>query len=53
MNTDALFTGLPVTVPDVLIPNTETDLKKWAVIACDQYTQDREYWEKAAAFVGG
>jgi hypothetical protein len=28
------------------------DLEKWAVIACDQFTQDRAYWEKAAAYVG-
>ena len=25
---------------------------KWATVACDQYTSEREYWEAAEAFVG-
>ena len=36
---------------DILLPKN-ADLEKWAVIACDQHTSDREYWnrvkEKAA-----
>lgn len=32
-------------VPDILIPQNGTDLKKWAVIACDQYTSEPEYWK--------
>ena len=32
-------------VPDILLPQQGTDLKKWAVIACDQYTSEPEYWE--------
>ena len=39
-------------VPDVLLPKPGTDLHKWAVIACDQYTSEPEYWEKVAAIVG-
>ncbi len=39
-------------VPDILLPKAGTDLAKWAVIACDQYTSEPEYWNKAAAFVG-
>ncbi len=31
-------------VPDILVPQNGTDLKKWAVIACDQYTSEPEYW---------
>lgn len=34
-------------VPDILIPQQGSDLKKWAVIACDQYTSEPEYWKKA------
>jgi len=26
-------------------------MRKWPVIACDQFTQDRDYWEKAKAAV--
>lgn len=39
-------------VPEVLLPAPGQDLHKWAVIACDQYTSEPEYWEKVAAIVG-
>ena len=39
-------------VPDILIPQKGTDLKKWAVIACDQYTSEPEYWENCEKEVG-
>lgn len=39
-------------VPEVLLPKAGQDLHKWAVIACDQYTSEPEYWEKVAAIVG-
>ena len=41
-----------VAVPDVLLPKTGTDLTKWAVVACDQYTSEPEYWQKVDALVG-
>jgi uncharacterized protein (DUF1015 family) len=38
---------------DILLPDfTKTDAKKWSVIACDQFTGDPSYWEKAEAMVG-
>ncbi len=37
-------------VPHILLPNN--DLEKWAVIACDQHTQDIEYWKRVEEFVG-
>jgi hypothetical protein len=37
---------------DILLPAAGTDMQKWAVIACDQYTQDRAYWERVRAFAG-
>ncbi|MDR3284676.1 MAG: DUF1015 domain-containing protein [Treponema sp.] len=45
MNTIARF-GLKA--PEILLPRAGIDLEAWAVIACDQYTQDRAYWEQAA-----
>ena len=36
---------------DFLIPNN-IDMNKWAVIACDQYTSDRGYWEEVNNKVG-
>jgi hypothetical protein len=37
---------LGAAVPGVLLPRSGTDLEKWAVVACDQFTQDREFWER-------
>lgn len=31
---------------DVLIPNKNTDMSKWSVVACDQYTSEPEYWRE-------
>ena len=38
-------------VPEILLP-AKIDLSTWSVIACDQYTQDLNYWKKAEAVVG-
>lgn len=40
-----------VAVPEILLPK-HIDLRRWAVIACDQYTQDRSYWQNAAQVAG-
>ncbi len=37
---------------DILLPNEEIDMERWAVVACDQYTSQREYWEEADRIVG-
>ena len=37
-------------VPRVLLP--QKGFRKWAVIACDQFTSDRGYWERVAREVG-
>ncbi len=36
---------------DILIPK-DIDNTNWSVVACDQYTSQPEYWEKAAEIVG-
>ena len=36
---------------DILIPKN-TDMKKWSVIACDQYTSEPEYWNKLYELIG-
>ena len=41
-----------LTIPKILLPNEKINLEKWAVIACDQFTQDRDYWKKVEDFVG-
>ena len=37
---------------DILLPK-DTDMEKWAVVACDQYTSEPQYWEKTDSIVGG
>ncbi len=39
-------------IPEVLLPREDVDLHKWAVIACDQFTSEPEYWERVSAQVG-
>lgn len=39
-------------VPEILLPKEGTDLSKWAVIACDQFTSQKEYWEETENIVG-
>lgn len=34
-----------------MLPNLD-DLSKWAVIACDQFTSEPDYWEKVKEFAG-
>ena len=45
MNTTAFHNA------DILIPHN-ADMKKWAVIACDQYTSEPEYWDEVYKTVG-
>jgi hypothetical protein len=44
--------SLGLAVPEILLPRRGLDLLKWAAVACDQFTQDRDYWEKAGKIVG-
>ena len=43
--------NLGVGIPDILVPKQGIDLKKWAVVACDQYTSEPGYWERVENFV--
>lgn len=35
------------------LPRQDGDWSRWPVVACDQYTAQKEKWEEADAFVGG
>lgn len=39
-------------IPEIMLPREGTDYGKWAVVACDQYTSEPEYWEDAERIVG-
>lgn len=48
----SIFNNIAVAAPEILLPEKGTDLTKWAVIACDQYTSQPDYWEKVEENVG-
>ena len=35
------------------LPRQGEDMEKWAMVACDQYTAQKDKWEQADAAVGG
>ena len=39
-------------IPQIMLPKEGTDYSKWAVVACDQYTSEPEYWEEVEKIVG-
>jgi len=44
--------SLGLGIPEILLPKKGTDLTKWAVIACDQFTSEPVYWKKVSTLVG-
>ncbi|MDR0383319.1 MAG: DUF1015 domain-containing protein [Spirochaetaceae bacterium] len=42
-----------VKIAHIILPAKDVDLEKWAVIACDQFTQDAGYWGAAEATARG
>lgn len=43
---------LGIKVPEILLPNPSVNPEKWAVIACDQFTSEPEYWQEVEKIVG-
>jgi hypothetical protein len=52
MNEIDRLKALGIAPADILLPKEGTDVSRWAVIACDQYTSEPHYWEKADSIVG-
>lgn len=48
MNKTSCFTPASILLPDERIP-----LEQWACIACDQFTSDRSYWQRAQKAAAG
>jgi len=48
MKSTRCFTSAEILLPDSRV----TDISRWAVVACDQYTSEPLYWESAAKVVG-
>ena len=49
---EARLAGLGLRVPELLLPREGIDLSRYAVIACDQFSAEKEYWERVRAAVG-
>jgi hypothetical protein len=47
-----IFEEIALQVPRILLPKKDVNLETWAIIACDQYTSEPEYWDKAKDIVG-
>lgn len=52
MDVNEALAEVGVRVPDVLIPRSGIDLQAWAVVACDQFTSQPEYWQQVEQIVG-
>lgn len=42
---------IPFKRANILLPKN-TDMEKWSVVACDQYTSEMDYWNRVDSFVG-
>jgi hypothetical protein len=46
------FPDIGLKTPRILLPKKNIDHFKWSVIACDQFTSERDYWQKVEDTVG-
>jgi hypothetical protein len=46
------YPNIAVQIPDIYLPNKNINYQKWAVIACDQFTSQPQYWREVETFVG-
>lgn len=46
------FSNYGIKIPEILLPQN-IDTETWSVVACDQYTQDRDYWKKVEQTAAG
>jgi len=47
------FDSIGMGIPSVLLPRPGLDLNRWAVIACDQFTSEPDYWLKVQEYTQG
>jgi hypothetical protein len=46
------YDNIGLGIPEFLLPAPGLDYNCWAVIACDQFTSEPEYWKKVSEIVG-
>lgn len=42
-----------IRAPRVLLPDARYEMEKWAVVACDQFTSQKEYWQETETIAAG
>ena len=47
-----IYDDIGIQIPQVYMPKKGTDLTKWAVIACDQFTSQPDYWQQVEQTIG-
>jgi hypothetical protein len=47
-----IISDIGIQIPQVYLPKAGIDPQKWAVIACDQFTSEPEYWHDVEKIVG-
>jgi hypothetical protein len=52
-NSNKILSDLGVHIPKIMLPDFKNVLSSWAVVACDQYTSEREYWEEVGCITSG
>jgi len=43
---------LGIVVPEILIPDEKINMRKWSVVACDQFITNSRYWNEVERMVG-
>ena len=51
MSYEQTLARIGVRLADILLPRSDVDLSRWAVVACDQYTAQPDYWDAVERFV--
>ena len=52
MSYNEKFAKFGLMLPDILLPKKNFNLNHWAVVACDQYTSEEDYWKKLSEEIG-
>lgn len=46
-----IINDIGIQIPQIYLPKPEIDPQKWAVVACDQFTSEPEYWNDVEKIV--
>lgn len=44
--------SIGIKIPNILLPAENVNLKRWSVVACDQFTSQPNYWDDVYEYVG-